>query len=396
MGNLTALQIKAIPLGPQPKKYTDGGGLYLYVNKVGKYWRYDYRFLKKRKTLSLGVYPRVSLKDAHKKHQAAKDILEVGADPGLTKQERQRLNVKKDREFFGPLALEWLAIQKTKWSEATYKKEAPRIENHIMPYLKNRPVKDITTPEVLALIKKIEETKSGDTPKRVKNLMARIFRYARIQGLIIYNPAGDLSEALRKPEVGGFPFIEDKKEFSLLLKKIDTYGGHFIIRAALKLQYYTFLRSSELSLGHWDEISFEDALWKVPAERMKRKRAHLVPLASQCIAILQELKLFTGESEYIFSSPRKSGGPMSDQNTSRTLNRMGYRGKQCPHGFRKNASTWMHEAGYKSAHVEFQLSHADPNHVRGTYNHAEYLKDRIPMMQAWADYLEGLKAQWPL
>lgn len=387
---LTNTQIKNLKPAEKPKKIYDGSGLYLEVTPAGgKLFKYKYRFNGKEKTLSLGKYPDVSLSDARDKHQEARKQLAAGFDPSGVKQAEKY----KQSSMFGDVALEWWESQKEKWTPAHAQSIWRRLETNALPWLKNKSITEITTAELLRVLRQVESRNALDTTKRIANYFSNIFIYAVACGYCENNPAAGLTKALKIAPKKSYPAITEPDQIGELLRAIDSFQGSFTVKQALRLAPLVFVRPGELRRAEWEEIDLDAALWTIPAEKMKMKRNHLVPLSKQAVEILQEIEPLTGAGKYVFPSIRTKARPMSENTLNVVLRRLGYsKDEMVTHGFRTMASTRLHEMGWKSEVVEFQLAHADKNKVRGTYNRAEYLEERKRMMQAWADYLDSLKS----
>ena len=391
MSKLKSLEIKKAKFKSKNFKLTDGGGMYLLVTKTGRYWRYDYRYMKKRKTLALGVYPEVTLKEAREKHYEARKKLADDIDPGHFRKINKQLKIQASEDSFEKFALEWFLKQK--WTEGHARTVKGRLNNNIIPYIGDRPLNDITAREVLILCRRVERRGAIETAHRVKTICSQIFRYCVASGLIDSDPCRDLTKALTPATPKHMATITDPIKVGGLMRSIDDYVGHQVTRSALQLAPLVFVRPGELRHAEWEEINFDDAIWKIPAGKMKMKQIHIVPLSNQAIKIIQDLKQLTGSGQYLFPSIRSSKRPMSDNAILSALRRMGYlKEEMTGHGFRGMASTLLHELGWESKLIERQLAHQDRNSVRAAYNHADYLPERIKMMQAWADYLDRLKA----
>ena len=390
MGKLTDTKIKSLTFKGKSKKYSDGGGLHLLVNTSGKYWRYSYRFGKKQKTLAIGVYPTISLKEARKSHQNAKDFLEQGIDPCRTKKTKKTLS--ENVISFEMILKEWQALNEKRWSLATTEKRRQVIERDILPWLKDIPIRNIEPPEILSVLKRIEERGSHYTTREAKSIISRTFCYGIAKGACRSDPSRDLSEALTPFKKGHLAAITEPKAVSKLLRDIDDCKASFVVKIALQLIPYTLLRPGEFRFGKWSEISFNEALWRIPGVRMKGRQDHIVPLSKQAVTKLKELYPLTKKRAFIFPGQRDKRKPISENTLSKVLRRIGYRKEEhCPHGFRKTASTLLNERDWKEDHIEMQLAHKDSNEIRGTYNHAKWLSQRIKMMQFYADYLDKIK-----
>ncbi len=391
---LTATQIRNAKYGQGKAKLFDGGGLYLELVKTGsKLWRYKYRYQGKEKRLALGQYPEVTLHDAREKHLQARKLLSQGIDPSEAKKMAHRAGIDAQTGSFEAVASEWLAKQANKWTATTHDKTLSRLQTYIFPWLGKKPINEITAPDLLGCLRRIEERGIIETAHRVKAACGQVFRYAVATGRTDRDPSQDLKGALTPRKIEHLATITDEKEIGGLLRAMESYSGHIITRWALQLAPYVFVRPGELRQAEWSEIDFDAALWRIPADKMKMGRIHLVPLSNQALAILEEAKPLTGKSRYVFHSVRTNTRPMSENTVTGALRRLGYpSGTMTGHGFRAMASTRLHEMGWRTDIIERQLAHAEQNEVKAAYNHAEYLDDRRTMMQSWADYLDNLKS----
>ena len=387
---LTDQRVKALKSRSSAYKVADGEGMYLLVNPNGaKYWRLKYRFRGVEKVLALGVYDRVSLKKARKKRHDARELLEAGIDPGA----ERKADKQSGAETFKLLAEEWLEQQSKALAPDTIEQLRRRLELYVYPYIKREPVDAIKAADILKVLRKIEGRGLHETAQRVKSLCGRIFRYAVATGRAERDPTADLHGALAPVKATHFAAITEPKRIGALLRAIDGYQGEPGVMAALKLAPLVFVRPGELRGAEWSEIDLDAAEWRIPAERMKMDREHLVPLSKQAVAILEEIKPLTGKGRLAFTSLRSKTRPLSDNTLNAALRRLGYSTEEMTaHGFRTMASTRLNEMGYDPDVIELQLAHRDRNKVRAAYNRSERLKDRQKMMQAWADYLDGLKA----
>jgi len=366
----------------------DGGGLYLEVTPSGgKYWRYKYRFAEKEKRLALGVYPDVSLAEARERHAQARKSLAAGNDPGEVKRAVKRQAVLNSENTFEAIAREWCESRKHKWVTRYSESMIVRLENNVFPRLGHRPIKDITAPEFLSVVRVVEKRGALDLTQRLMQASGQIFRYAIATGRAERNPIVDLRGALQPPVRKHQAYIKES-ELPEYLHKLAAYDGNPQTKFALKFLLLTFVRTKELRGAEWAEIDFEKAEWRIPAERMKMRETHIVPLAKQTIELLRELQKLTGQWSFVFPNQHKPSGCMSENTMLYALYRMGYHSKATGHGFRATASTILNENGYQPSVIERQLAHAERNEVRAAYNHAEYLPERRKMMQWWADYLE--------
>ena len=380
------------------QKHSDGGGLYLYITPEGKKsWRFGYRFLGKQKLLVIGPYPAISLKEARERREAAKKLLVDNIDPSTAKQEAKTAAANALENAFEKIALEWLEKNSTLMRDATKDIIERRLRLNILPYLGKRPIHQITPPELLAVLRKIEGRGSLSVAHKARSDCGRIFRYAIATGRAERDVAADLQGALSpKPPVVHFASIIDPKGIGKLLLDLDIYPGTFQVRCALKLAPYVFVRSHELAAAEWSEFDFTAKEWRIPAQKMKMKQMHIVPLSRQALAVLDELKDFSrnfpGQERYLFPGRTKSREYLHPDNLVTTLRRIGYASDEMTfHGFRSMASTVLHEQGYNRDWIERQLAHAERNATRASYNYAQYLPERRKMMQEWADYITMLK-----
>jgi len=375
-------------------KLRDGGNLYLLVRKNGgKYWRYDYRFQEKRKTLAIGVYPDISLKQARELHQAARQQLANGIDPSAFKQSLKQANQEQAANSFEIVAREWLVKQQATWSADYAKRVLQRLEADVFPWIGNKPIAQIKPPELLKITQRIEQRGAVDMAHRVLQSCGQIFRYAVGGGRVESDPTRDLRGQLtpRKPQ--HYASITEPTKIAPLMRSIQGYEGSFITRCAIQLLPYLFVRSGELRHMQWQEIDLDAALWAIPAEKMKMKADHLVPLSRQAVAILQEIQPLTQCSDFVFHSVRTTQRPISDNTLIAALRRMGYsKEEMTPHGFRAMARTNLDEIlGFRFEVIEMQLAHAVRDANGRAYNRTQYLEERQRMMQVWADWLDGLR-----
>ncbi|MBI5659955.1 MAG: tyrosine-type recombinase/integrase [Nitrosomonadales bacterium] len=391
---LSAAECKnATSNGAGVRKLHDGDGLYLWVYLDGrKYWRMRYWQVGKEKSLSVGVYPKVSLSDARKKRDELRKQLQSDLDPSA---ERKATTLRKKlaaENSFEAVALEWHSKQKIKWVAHHANRVKRLLELSIFPVLGKRPIDQIEAPELLGAIRKIEARGAHDLAHRVLQICGQVFRYGIATGRCTRNLSTDLRGALT-PHVMQHQSAVRPEELPDLLRAIARYDetGDKQTRLALQLLAQTFVRTNELTGAEWGEFDMENALWIIPAGRMKMKTEHVVPLARQALAILAELKEISGGSRFVFPG-RNRDKPISNNTMLFALYRMGYKGKMTGHGFRAVASTILNETGFKPDVIERQLAHCERNEVRGAYNRAEYLPERKKMMQHWADYLGSIEA----
>jgi integrase len=391
MLKLTATGVKQAKPKTKAYKLWDGGSLYLLVHARGKYWRYDYRFLDKRKTLALGVYPDISLAEARRLHQLARKKLADGIDPNIHKQAERAVRQDAQANSFEVLALEWLQKRGVS-SDSTKKRQNSLLKNDLFPFIGKRPVAEITALDLLQALRKIESRGAIETAHRAKQLAGQIFRYAVATGRAERDPSTDLKGALAQPNRTHFRAIIEPNEVAGLMKAIQSYQATPVVMAALKLSPLLFCRPGELRHLEWTEVKFEEMQIELPAEKMKMNQPHIIPLASQALRILKELHLITGRGKYVFPSPRGGSRPLSENGVRTALRILGYTNEQIsPHGFRAMARTILDEVlGFPLHWIEHQLAHSvrDPN--GRAYNRTKHFAQRQQMMQTWADYLDGL------
>ncbi len=379
---------------PQSKQYklTDEKGMYLLVNKAGKYFRLDYRYAGKRKTLALGVYPDVKLVEAREKRDDARKMITNGIDPSQTRKIQKSIQIEQSENSFEAVAREWHGKFSSNWADSHAKKIIRRFELYIFPWLGSRPVSEITPPELLAVLRRIEGKGILETSHRAQQNCGQVFRYAIATGRAERDPSADLRGALTPAKHARMATITDPKKIGELLRAIDGYEGTPVAKSALKLAPLVFVRPGELRHAEWIEIDLDNAEWRILAEKMKMKDPHIVPLSSQAVEVLCEILPITGQGRYVFPSVRTNSRPMSENTVLAALRRMGFTKEEMSgHGFRAMASTVLHEQGWPSDIIELQLAHAERNSIKAAYNHAQHLPERRKMMQAWADYLEKLK-----
>lgn len=374
-------------------KMADERGLYLLVNAAGKYWRYDYRFAGKRKTLALGVYPDVSLGKARERRDDARKKLADEIDPGIHRKAQRAAAVDRAANSFETIAREWHAKYAPTWSEVHADRILRRLEVDVFPWIGGRPIAEIAAKELLAVLRRIESRGALETAHRAHQNCSQVFRYAVATGRAERDPSADLRGALPPAKATHHASITDPKAVGELLRAISGYGGSFIAKCALRLAPLVFVRPGELRKGEWTEIDLDGAEWRIPAERMKMRAPHVVPLSTQAVTVLRELHALTGGGRHVFPGARGNDRPMSENTVNAALRRLNYGSDQMTgHGFRSMASTMLNEAGWNRDAIERQLAHAERDEVRAAYNYAEHLPERRRMMQAWADYLSGLEA----
>ncbi|EGE1182872.1 integrase [Escherichia coli] len=386
---LNARQVDAAKPREKAYKLADGAGLYLEVVPSGsRYWRMKYRFNGKEKRMAFGVYPAVSLAQARALRDDAKKNLAEGIDPSLAKKEEKLVRDVQLNNTFQAVALEWHGTKVSRWSEGYASDIIEAFNKDIFPYIGQQPVNEIKPLVLLNVLRRIESRGATEKAKKVRQRCSEVFRYAIVTGRAEYNPAADLTSAMSGHESKHYPFltVEELPDF---FKALAGYTGSPLVVLAARLLILTGVRTGELRGAFWSEFDLEKAVWEIPAERMKMKRPHLVPLSTQALEIVQQLKVMSGQYPLVFpgrNDPRKT---MSEASINQVFKRIGYTGRVTGHGFRHTMSTILHEEGFNTAWIETQLAHVDKNAIRGTYNHALYLEGRREMMQWYADYINA-------
>ncbi|HHR6051916.1 TPA: tyrosine-type recombinase/integrase [Providencia alcalifaciens] len=381
---LTDIQIRKAK--PKDKAYTlnDGNGLSLLIEPNGsKGWRFRYRFAGKPKMISFGVYGQISLADARRKRDEAKKQLSDGIDPSDARKSEKITQKYAAENTFKAVAMEWHASKCSTWSKG-YASEILRcFENDVFPFIGSRPIDQLAPLELLAVLQKIEKRGALEQASKIRRRCGEVFRYAVITGRAKYNPAPDLSGAIIKPETKHFPFLQES-EIPDFVKALKNYQGSKITKYATLLLMLTGVRTVELRFAEWSEFDFENALWEIPKERMKKRRPHLVPLSPQVLEILDKLKVISGNYSLLFPGRNDARKPISDASINKVIAKIGYKGRLTGHGFRHMMSTILHEKGFDSAWIELQLAHVDKNSIRGIYNHALYMEGRAKMMSDYS------------
>lgn len=373
-------------------KLSDGGGLYLQLSETGKYWRMNYRFLGKQKTLAIGTYPLLSLAEARTRRDKAKKLIIDGQDPATQKM-LARLELRANHNnSFESIAREWHSQKRHTWKPEHASNILKRLEANIFPKIGKRPIKELTAPELLSALRTLEKEGKRDLAHRQLQHCGQIFRYAIATGRAKNDITPHLKGALQPAKSKGLAYLQesDLPEFLAKLECYDSeFRGNILTKLAFQLMILTFVRSGEIRGAKWEEINWEKAQWKIPADRMKMKDPHIIPLSRQSMKILKLLRDITGRNVagYIFPSQQNPRNTMSENTFLRAIDVMGYKGRTTGHGFRSTASTILNEIGFRREVIERQLAHAERDTVRAAYNHAEYLPERAQMMQWWADYV---------
>mgnify|MGYP003362424264 FL=1 len=385
---LNARQVDAAKPREKAYKLADGAGLYLEVVPSGsRYWRMKYRFNGKEKRMAFGVYPAVSLAQARALRDEAKKKLAEGIDPSFAKKEEKLVRDVQLNNTFQAVALEWHGTKVSRWSEGYASDIIEAFNKDIFPYIGQQPVNEIKPLVLLNVLRRMESRGATEKAKKVRQRCSEVFRYAIVTGRAEYNPAADLTSAMSGHESKHYPFltVEELPDF---FKALSSYTGSPLVVLAARLLILTGVRTGELRGAFWSEFDLEKAVWEIPAERMKMKRPHLVPLSTQALEIVQQLKVMSGQYPLVFPGRNDPCKTMSEASINQVFKRIGYTGKVTGHGFRHTMSTILHEEGFNTTWIETQLAHVDKNAIRGTYNHALYLEGRREMMQWYADYID--------
>ena len=401
----------------KPTTLFDGGGLFLYVPAQrytrdgkplpdSKLWRYKYACEGRARIMSFGAYPVISLAKARDLHKEAKALLADGIDPQAEKK-RRKAAVAREQEIqqntLEKVARQWFEVAQTEWTYGHSRTVLSRLERDILPVLGNRLISEITTKDVLVALRLVEARQAYELAHRIKTVISQIFTFAIVSDIpgVAYNPAAGLSKVLKQPRTKSMAAILDPDMLGRLLRDIEGYAGSHIVRAALKLSPMLFVRPGELRNAKWNDIDLAGQVWRIPVEDMKftlrekeqrKGQVHTVPLARQAIEVLQELQLFTGGSQYVFPG-RAASRVMSENTVNQALRTMGWDSATVTaHGFRATARTMLHETlGFSPDAIEAQLGHRVPDRLGTAYNRTQHIEERKRMMQAWADYLDGLK-----
>lgn len=394
---LTELKIKAAKPQEKPYKLADEKGMYLLIQPSGgKLWRLDYRYEGKRKTLALSTYPEVTLADARGRRDAARRILARGEDPGAIKRAQKACRAEQVANSFEVTARRWHEKNESKWSESYAYKTIRMLERDVFPWIGATPIVDLDAPKFLTVARRVEGRGHVDTAHRAMQLCGQVMRFGVAEGLVSRDPTGDLRGALSPVETTHLPSVTDPKRAAEILRMLDAFSGSFPVQCALKLAPLVFTRPGELRKARWVDIDLDDAMWSIPAEAMKMREPHLVPLSSQAVTILKELHPYSGHGEYVFPGGRDPKRPMSDAAINAALRRLGIDTKNelTGHGFRAMARTILHEQlRFEPDVIEQQLAHKTPGPLGAAYARAKFIDQRKVMMQAWADYLDRLVGQ---
>lgn len=391
---LTDTTIRSAKPSEKPRRLFDGGGLYLEIAPSGgKWWRLKYRSGGKEKRLSLGVYPDTGLKEARDRRDAARKLLAAGVDPGEHRKAEKLAGADRAANSFEVVAREWYGKQAANWAPSHASRVIARLERDLFPWIGGRPIADITAPELLQVLRRIEDRQALETAHRALQNCGQVFRYAVASGRAERDPSGDLRGALAPWKPDHFAAITEPVKVGELLRAMAKVRAGLIVKSALQLAPLLFVRPGELRQAEWVEFDLEAAEWNIPAERMKMRLPHLVPLPAQAVAILRDLHGVTGGGRYVFPG-RTAKTPMSNNAVRLALRRMGYdKDQMSGHGFRAMARTILDEVLHvRVDYIEHQLGHAVRDALGRAYNRTTHLPERRQMMQQWADYLDALRA----
>jgi len=397
VAKLTVLEVRNMK---EPGRLPDGGGLCYEITKSGvKRWLYRYRLDDKQQMYVIGRYPNLSLSDARKKHEAAQNLVKKGINPTLNRKKIKQANREKEAEekqqranSFEYVALEWIDQQRGGWSPNHATSVLSTLQNNVFGPIGSKPIDLITPPEILNVLRKIENRGSLEIARKVLQRMNAVFRYAVQTGMATYNPAADMQGVLKSKTVEHMPAVFDKKLGKLLRDITASNKMHITTKLTLQFTALTACRSGEVRCANWEEINLEEKIWEIPAERMKMRRAHVVPLSRQAVAILQRAGKLWGTEGLIFPSTRDINKPMSDNAMSKALRDMGYKGIATPHGFRASFSSMAYEkSGFPGEVIEKALAHEEKNKIKRAYNRAEYLEQRRQLLGWWGNTLHALE-----
>ncbi|GAB7538401.1 tyrosine-type recombinase/integrase [Burkholderia sp. 3C] len=392
---LSDLRVRNAKAEAAPYKMMDGSGMFLLVQPNGsKYWRWSYRFQRKQKTLALGVYPVVSLAAARRKCDDARQQLAAGIDPSQARKDAKQAAEAEAGNLFEIVAREWYDSQRLAWTDSYADKVMHSLEVDVFPKIGSRPIAEIDAPQMLALVRDVEARGVRETAKRILQRSRAVFQYGIMTGRCDRNPAADIDakSVLRKgPGVQHMARVK-VTEIPQLMRDINAYQGDLVTRLALRLMALTFVRTKEMIHAEWAEFDEAAAEWRIPAERMKMRDPHIVPLSRQALDVLAQLRAMNGQHRFVFYSVQ-GRSHISNNTMLYALYRMGYKSRMTGHGFRGLAATVLRELGYSRDVVERQMAHAERNQVTAAYVHAEYMPERKRMMQAWGDHLDRLKAR---
>lgn len=388
---LTDVKIRQAKVDDKAIKLVDGNGLHLEVKPNGsKLWRYRYRIAGKENLYAIGEYPAISLQEARKARDDARDLVKQGIHPSHARQGALAEQLGKNTNTFEFVAREWLEKKIGKWSSYYHKQATSCLENNAFPRIGRLPIRNVTAAHLLEMLQTMEARGAETYALQLRQWCSAIFRHAVVTLRADVDPAAALKGAINRPAINhSAPMSAD--QISDFKARVNKYGGNRTTVLALRLMLYTFVRTAELRKAPWSEFDVEISEWRIPAERMKMRRLHIVPLSEQVVELLRELSRITGSGTWLFPNCRRPGDVMSATTINRALEHMGYAsGQWTGHDFRATASTQLHEMGFRADLIERQLAHVETNQTRAAYNHAEYLAERRAMMQRWADWVDSV------
>lgn len=394
--SLTDAKVRSAKPTEKAYKLSDSGGLYLLIKPNGsRLWRWKYRIAGKENHYAIGEYPAVSLAEARVERDEARKLVKQGVHPSHNRQTQRLMQVAEGANTFKAVALEWVGKKKPGWS-AYYLRQVERfMAADVYPYIGDLPIRSVTAAHLLEIIRRIEDRDAATVALLVRQWCSAIFRYAVATLRADVDPAAALRGAITRPKVAHHKPLS-RTQIVEFVECLDEYGGYRTTVIALRLALLTFVRTVELRAAEWSEIDLDRAEWRIPAERMKMREPHIVPLSTQAITLLRELHTLTGNQRWLFPNYRRPQTCMTATTLNRALERMGFNGKDSvgfsTHGFRATASTILNEDGYRTDVIERQLAHKERNAVRASYNQGDYLTERRSMMQEWADYIDKLIA----
>lgn len=398
---LSDAKIRNIKRMARPIKLTDAGGLYVEVRPSGaKLWRYRYRIAGRENVFAIGEYfndrrvGHTSLDDARGKRDAARKLVKQGIHPAHHRQATRAAQLAENAHTFEVVAREWIEKKKPNWTPYYFHQVQGALENDVFPYIGRLPIRNVTAANLLEVVRRVESRGAETVALLIRQWASAIFRYSVATLRADSDPAAALKGAITRPKVEHHKPLS-RAQLTQFVNALDAYRGYRTTIIGLRLILLTFVRTVELRAAQWEEIDIARAEWRVPAERMKMREAHIVPLSRQSLQFLQDLHPLTGGQRWLFPNYRRPKTYMTATTLNRALEHMGFNGKGSigfsPHGFRATASTILNETGYRPDVIERQLAHKERNKVRASYNHAEYLSERREMMQQWADFLDGIK-----
>lgn len=387
---LTEVQVKSTKPKGKDYKLADGEGLHLLIRKSGtKSWQWKYRFHGKEKLLTLGNYPQLSVKEARRLKYEAQLLHSDGIDPAEKKQQDKKQQKREYDSRFGKVAEAWLENKRPSWTERYSKKTHQLLSNWVYPEINNTPVAQLSSRDILDLLRKMENAGIGETTRKVKGLLEHIFAFAMVEGHINTNPVIGVEKALKSlPRVNHQRHLPAGR-MNELLQKIKNDTGNPIVRLGFQLLIYTNVRTMDVRRMEWKDVDLEKKIWSIPAAKMKMQRPHTVLLNKQAISVLKDLKQLTGQTPYVLKSPNQIDKPVCENVFLNVLKRIGMDKATTTHGLRGTASTFLNEQGFRADVIEANLAHVDKNQIRKAYNHAEYLEERRELMNFWGDFVES-------